>query len=169
MATPGPVMNVPAGSQNVIAQQKLQIEHALRGSASWFVVVAALSIINSALSMSGASIRFIFGMGVTQVVDAMAHQAGSNGVMLDLVINGMIAGVFVLIWNFARKGQKWAWIVGMGLYLVDGLILLPFQDYLGVAFHAYALYRMFSGFKLLSAYESLKRQETTGAISSTIG
>ena len=44
-----------------------------------------------------------------------------------------------------------------------------FKDYLGVAFHAYALYRMFSGFKLLSVYDSLKKQEATGAISSTIG
>lgn len=168
MASPGPVMNVPAGNQNVLAQHKLQLEHALKGSASWFVVVAVLSLINSVLSMASTSMRFIFGMGVTQVVDAMAHQAGSGGVVLDLVINGMIAGIFVLFWNSARKGQKWAWIVGMGLYVIDGLILLPFEDYLGVAFHAYALYRMFSGFRLLSAYESLKRQEATGAISSTI-
>ena len=169
MASPGPVMNLPAGSQSAITQQRLQLENALKGSASWFVIVAALSIINSVLSMAGASIRFIFGMGVTQVVDAMARQAGSAGVMLNLIINGMIAGVFVLFWHFARKGQKWSWIVGMGIYLIDGLILLPFQDYLGAAFHAYALYRMFLGFRLLSAYESLKHQESTGAISSTIG
>ena len=39
-------------------------------------------------------------------------------------INSMIAGVFVLFWNFARKGAKWAFYAGMSLYLLDGLILL---------------------------------------------
>jgi len=169
MASPGTGMGVPAPAPPETVQLKLRLEHALRGSASWFLWVAGLSIVNSILSLTGASIRFIFGMGATQVVDAIAHQAGSAGFVLDLIINGIIAGIFVLFWNFARKGQRWAWIVGMALYLVDGLILIPFQDYLGVAFHAYVLFRLYQGFKLVSMYESLQRQEATGAVSSTIG
>lgn len=168
MASPDTGIGVPA-SPNGIMQQRLQLEQALKGSASWFLTVALLSIVNSVLAMFGAGIRFIFGMGITQVVDAVAHEAGSAGIVLDVIINGVIVGIFALFWHFARKGQKWAWIVGMGVYLIDGLILIPFKDYLGVAFHAYALYRMFSGFKLLSVYDSLKKQEATGAISSTIG
>jgi len=167
MASSGTGISEPV-TPNAVVQQKLRLEHALKGSASWFLMVGALSLVNSILSMAGAGIRFIFGMGITQVVDVVAHEAGSAGFVLDLIINGIIVGVFALFWNFARKGQKWAWIVGMGLYLVDGLILLPFKDYLGVAFHAYALFRMFSGFRLLSEYESVKRQEATGAISSNL-
>jgi hypothetical protein len=71
-------------------------------------MIAGLSVVNSILAMSGAAVRFIFGLGLSQIVDSLAHQAGSAGYVLNLIINGIVAGVFVLFWNFARKGQKWA-------------------------------------------------------------
>jgi hypothetical protein len=158
----------PSGtSQPVAVEQKARVLQALKGRASWFVMIAALSMVNSILAMSGASVRFIFGLGLSQIVDALAHQAGSPGYVLDLIINGIIAGVFVLFWNFARQGQKWAWYVGMGVYVVDGVLLLLFKDYLAIAFHAYALYRMSSGLKLLPILERLDRQAATGAISTS--
>jgi hypothetical protein len=157
----------PSTTQPVPEEQKKRVEYALRGPANWFVTVAALSILNSILSMSGASIHFIFGLGITQFVDGLAHRAGSAGYVLDFIINGVIAGVFVLIWNFARKGQSWAWYGGMALYLLDGLLLLLFQDYLSVAFHAWALYRMSPGLKLLPILRQLEETSATGGISST--
>jgi len=158
----------PSGtSQSVAVEQKARVLQALKGRASWFVMIAGLSVVNSILAMSGASVRFIFGLGLSQIVDALAHQAGSPGYILDLIINGIIAGVFVLFWNFARKGEKWAWYLGMAVYAVDGLLLLLFKDYLAIAFHAYALYRMSSGLKLLPILERLERQSATGAISTS--
>ena len=55
----------------------------------------------------------------------------------------------------------------MALYAVDGVLLLLFKDYLAIAFHAYALYRMSSGLKLLPILERLEQQSTTGAISTS--
>jgi hypothetical protein len=167
MADPGYNYSPSGTNQPVVAEQRLRVLQALKGSASWFVMIAGLSVVNSILAMSGAGIRFIFGLGLSQIVDALAHQAGSAGYILDLIINGIIAGVFVLFWNFARKGQKWAWYVGMAVYVVDGLLLLLFKDYLAIAFHAYALYRMSSGLKLLPILERLDQQSATGAISTS--
>jgi hypothetical protein len=166
MASPGTSYS-PTSPKPDMADQKLQVENALKGPASWFVTVAGLSIVNSILSMSGASIHFIFGLGITQIVDAMAHQVGNAGYVLDLIINGVIAGVFVLIWNFARKGKPWAWYGGMALYAIDGVLLLFFQDYLSVAFHAWALFRMYPGIKLLPILRQLEQSSATGAVSST--
>jgi hypothetical protein len=163
MATSAPGVSTPSN----VLEQKLRVEQALKSSSSWFITVAVLSIVNSVLAMSGGRFHFIFGLGVTQIVDALAHQAGTAGFALDLVINGIVAGVFVLFWNFARKGQKWAWYVGMSLYALDALILLPFKDFLSIAFHAYALYRMSMGLKLLPVLERMNRSQTTGAVSST--
>jgi hypothetical protein len=168
MADPGFSYTQSGTSQPVAVEQKARVLQALKGRASWFVMIAALSMVNSILAMSGASVRFIFGLGLSQIVDALAHQAGSPGYVLDLIINGIIAGVFVLFWNFARKGQKWAWYVGMAVYVVDGVLLLLFKDYLAIAFHAYALYRMSSGLKLLPILERLERQGATGAISTSL-
>jgi hypothetical protein len=167
MATPG-FEQVTGTNSNADVEQKLRLEHALKGSASWFILVGALSLVNSVLGMAGAKIHFIFGLGITQVVDAISHQAGSAGQVLDLVINGMIAGVFALFWHFAKKGAKWAWITGMVLYLLDGLILLPFGDYLGLAFHAYVLYRLYSGLKLVPEYQRLTQPPMTGTISASL-
>lgn len=158
----------PGGaSPPAAAEQKLRVERALKGSASWFVMIAGLSVVNSILAVTGANVRFIFGLGLSQIVDALAHQAGSPGYLLDLIINGIIAGVFVLFWNFARQGQKWAWYLGMAVYAVDGLLLLLFKDYLAIAFHAYALYRMWSGLKLLPILDRLNQQTATGTISAS--
>jgi hypothetical protein len=165
MADPGFSYTPSATSQPVAVEQRSRVLQALKGSASWFVMIAGLSVVNSILAMSGTSVRFIFGLGLSQIVDALAHQAGSTGYVLDLIINGIIAGVFVLFWNFARKGEKWAWYLGMALYAVDGLLLLLFKDYLAITFHAYALYRMSSGLKLLPILERLNQQSATGAIS----
>ena len=167
MASPAPAVSSPSANQNALIAQKLRVEQALKGSSSWFVIIAALSLVNSVLSMTGAKIHFIFGLGFTQIIDALAHNAGGAGVALDFVINGVIAAVFVLFWNFARKGEKWAWLAGMGLYVVDALILLAFKDILSVAFHGWALYRMYSGFKLLPVFEKLNRSSASGTISSS--
>jgi hypothetical protein len=167
MADPGYSYSPSGTSQSVADEQKSRVLQALKGSASWFLMIAGLSMVNSILAMSGASIRFIFGLGVAQIVDALAHQAGSTGYVLDLIINGIIAGVFALFWNFARQGQKWAWYLGMAVYVVDGVLLLLFKDYLAIAFHAYALYRMSSGLKFLPILERLNQQSATGAISSS--
>ena len=163
MATPAPAVS----NQSNVLEQKLRVEQALKGSASWFITIAVLSLVNSVLAMTDAKIHFIFGLGFTQIVDALSHQAGGAGFVLDLVINGIVAGVFALFWSFARKGQKWAWYVGIGVYALDALILLPFKDFLSIAFHAYALYRMSMGLKLLPILERLNRSQATGAVSST--
>jgi hypothetical protein len=146
MSTPGlGLSGTPQPAIANVVEQKLRAERVVKVGAGWFRTVAILSIINSVLSMSGAGIRFIFGLGIAQIVDALAHQAGQTGFALDLVINGFVAGIFVLFWNFARKGEHWAFIVGMVLYAADAAILLYFKDVLAVAFHGYALYRIYSG------------------------
>src|SRR5436305_10786223 len=146
MSSPGlGVGAAPQTSLTNLLEQKLRAERVVKAGANWFLTVAALSMINSVLSMCGAHIRFIFGLGIAQFVDALAHQAGQSGVALDVVINGFVAAVFVLFWNFAKKGEHWAFVVGMALYAVDAVVMLYFQDILAVAFHAYALYRMYSG------------------------
>ncbi|HZQ66915.1 MAG TPA: hypothetical protein VFA68_00235 [Terriglobales bacterium] len=155
MATPG--VGIGTTSQPSIAnvvEQKLRAERVVKSGAGWFITIAVLSAVNSILSMSGTGVRFIFGLGISEVVDAMAHRAGTTGYALDLVINGFVAGLFILIWHFARKGEGWAFWVGMAIYALDGLIVLLFADYLAAAFHGYALYRIYSGVLGISALQA---------------
>jgi hypothetical protein len=160
MSSPGFGLSSAPQPSAANIERKLRAERVVRAGASWFITVGVLSVINSVLSMSGSGFHFIFGLGVTEFVDHLAHQAGQSGFALDLIINGLVAGVFVLFWHFARKGQQWAFLVGMGLYVVDALVLLSFRDFLGVAFHGYALYRMYSGMSGISVLQQYENAMT---------
>lgn len=126
----------------------------VRGGAGWFYWIAGLSLINSAVVIFGGNFHFVIGLGMTAVVDALAKQVGSAGTVLDIVINGFIAGIFFLFGSFARKAQKWAFAVGMAIYALDALLLLMVKDILSVGFHAYALYAIYRGFSAITQMQS---------------
>ncbi len=143
----------PAQSSERLAQEDQQIAVSrmvaaarTRIGAKWFYWIAGLSMINSMVVIFGGNFHFVVGLGITSVVDAMAKRIGTAGSVLDLIINGFVAGVFVLFGYFACKAQKWAFMVGMGLYLLDGVLLLSARDFLSVGFHAYALYAIHRGY-----------------------
>jgi len=117
----------------------------VRAGARWFYWIAALSMVNSMVVIFGGNLHFVVGLGITSVVDAVAKQVGSAGSVLDIVINGFVAGVFALFGYFAIKGQRWAFLVGMALYAMDGVLLLTVRDFFSVAFHAYALFAIYRG------------------------
>jgi len=134
------------------AVRRHQLEIVGKACASWFLWLAGLSMVNSLLASSGVGLRFIFGLGITQLIDSFAHEAGSTSMLLTLFINACIAGIFVLFWFFAKQGHKWAFLVGMGLYVIDGLILLPGGLWLDAAFHLWVLYRLYQGYTILSRF-----------------
>ncbi len=53
MGDPGFSYTPSATSQPVVVEQKSRVLQALKGSASWFVMIAGLSVVNSILAMSG--------------------------------------------------------------------------------------------------------------------
>ena len=57
--------------------QQMRLEAVGKACASWFLWVAGLSMANSVLAASGAELHFLFGLGITSIVDAVAHQAGT--------------------------------------------------------------------------------------------
>jgi hypothetical protein len=135
---------------------RLELEGRARSGAGWFYWIAGLSVINSVILMSGGEWSFIFGLGMTQIVDAVASGLGPTGVVLQFIINAFIVGVFVFFGYFARKHHKWAFLVGMGVYAVDGLIFVLAGDFLGVGFHVFALFLIFNGMK---ASDQLREQQ----------
>ncbi|MGH9601163.1 MAG: hypothetical protein ACRD24_02135 [Terriglobales bacterium] len=134
-------------------EQRLRLEAQHKNGAAWFYWIAGLSLINSIAAFAGSTWGFIFGLAVTQVVDALATSVGGSvATVAALVIDVFIAGVLVFVGIFARKGHVWAYWLGMVLYALDGLVSLIATYWLGVAFHAFALYSIYQG---LSAHRQL--------------
>jgi len=150
MASPGmapaPVPSSPQAPANQPNLAKLAAQVQVRGRAAWFYWIAALSVINSAVVMFGGNFHFVVGLGLTSIVDSTSKDVGAAGAVLALVINGFIAGMFAMFGYFACKAQKWAFIAGMSLYAIDGALCLMGSDILSAGFHAYVLYRLYTGF-----------------------
>lgn len=125
------------------------VSPAVRGGASWFYWIGALSIINTLISMSGNGTRFIFGLGITQFTDAIGAHGGNGGSGAALIVTVIIAGVFAIFGYFGGQGQKWAFLVGMVLYGLDAGLCVLGGIILSAVFHAWALFRMFGGFKAI--------------------
>jgi hypothetical protein len=111
------------------------LERRQRRAAWWFFLVAALSILNSAAALGGQPWRFVVGLGITQLAHGLVARTGHGAPIAVAVVVALAAG-FALLGYFARRGRRWAFVVGAIVYAVDGLIFVATGDWVGVAFHA---------------------------------
>ena len=128
----------------------------LRSGASWFYWIAGLSLINSVVALTGSNWRFIFGLGLTQVIDALGREFSGGALAVMLALDVIVTGMFVLFGVFAHKRHLWAFIVGGVLLLLDSLLILLFKDWIGLAFHAWVLFSLFVGAKACQQLNAAK-------------
>ena len=135
------------------AEEKLKLENQFKNGANWFYWIAGLSVINSMILSFGGEISFIVGLGITQLVDAIAWEfRNSGGLNLDFIFftaSLLISGIFVLFGYLSRKKIMGIYIAGMILYALDGLIFLLVSDWLSAGFHLFVLFSLFGGLKAL--------------------
>jgi hypothetical protein len=126
----------------------------LKSGSSWFFIIGALTLVNSIIAMTGNMTRFVVGLGVTQIIDVFgSHSSSGAGTAIVLGIDLFAVAIFFGIGVFARKGQTWAFIVGMVIYGLDLAalvvlgVMIGFYDWLSIGFHAFALYGIFLGLR----------------------
>ena len=135
------------------------LESQQRNGSGWFFWIAGLSMITAILQISGSDINFVVGLGVTLIIAAIAAASDQNvGPEAAIVIKAIAIGFCALVSAFfaglgffARRGHVWAFVVGMLLYLLDGLIYLAVGLWMSVGFHAFVLIYLFNGCKAARA------------------
>jgi hypothetical protein len=142
---------IQAGTEAAAPAVDLEaVEKKVRSSASWFLWIAALSLVNTAMAFSGGDRQFLFGLAVTQFVDDIANMAIADGgpavirwvaIGFDLLVAGLLVGAGVL----ARK-RPWAFLTGIVLYVLDAVLCLLFQAWAEAGFHALALVFLVTGY-----------------------
>ncbi len=143
-----------------------KLRSAFRAGANWFFWIAGLSMVNSLIILFNGEWSFVVGLGATQVVDGIAYAAAeeldANAVTIvrgvALALDVLIALVFVGFGWLARKRMGWAFVLGMLLYFVDGLIFLLVQDWLSIGFHAFALFCIFGGYASMKKLVQMESQ-----------
>lgn len=146
-----PVEATPA--EIVKSDDVLKLETQRNNGAGWFTAIAGFSLVNQAILLFNGGISFVIGLGITQVLVGICHglseKVDSNTALVAWIICGagtlLFAGMFFGLAALAKKGHLWAFVVGMVIYALDGLIFLLFQDWLPFGFHVYALIMIFNG------------------------
>ena len=80
------------------------------------------------------------------------------GLLIDLAIDA----VFVMFGLFAAREKKWAFITGMVLYALDGILMVVFKDFLGFGFHLFFLWLLFIGLRALNQLNKSYPRAVTG-------
>lgn len=141
-------------------EERFILENHAKDGAGWFYWIAGLSLVNTAVSLFGGNWNFVIGLGITQIIDYLAYEialeTGNMVSIIAVVINVLIAGVFAMFGIFANKGRNWAYITGMILFGLDGLLFLLSMDVLSIGFHILAIvfiYRGYSSNRKLQAHD----------------
>lgn len=122
----------------------------LNNGAQWFLWISGLSIINTLILFFGGSVSFIFGLGITQLIEGLFIVTTGELSLSAALISILISGVFAIIWSFAKQLSKAAFIIGILVYSLDAILLLVFQDWLSFGVHIYALVMIFKGYQSIS-------------------
>ena len=147
---------------------RLQVILRMRRGAGWFLTIAILSGINSLLEIFDAKIRFIFGLGVTHVVDAIGHGGGRNGMFATMAVDGLFIVMLILCSRWAKAGSQGAFVGGMIAYALDGLLLMPFRMWLDAAVHGYALYLIWQGYTAARELAQMQQAAAPGLSQPTL-
>jgi hypothetical protein len=125
--------------------------------ASWFYWIAGLSVVNSILAATGSNWGFLAGLGVTQLIDGVGQAMGTWAKPLTLVLDGVVASIFVAIGWWAQR-RVWVYLAGMILFVLDTILITVAGDRISVAFHGLVLFFLWGG---LAAKRSLNEATPT--------
>ncbi len=150
----------------VNAEEVYKLKAQMRGAASWFFWIAGLSLVNLVSGMLGHAWTFVFGLGVTQVLQGIAfglsielpEAAPIITAVAYLFIAGAVA-LFALFGYLSRKGQQWAFIVGAAMYAADTVLFLLSGEMYGVIFHLVVLLVLFGGVRALRRLRAIDAGE----------
>jgi magnesium-transporting ATPase (P-type) len=133
--------------------QKLNLISSYRSGGRWFYWIAGLSLVNTIIYYFGSGMYFVVGLGIMQFVERFFSSFGNLGIIAYIIIDLLIAGVYVAIGYFALKGEKLAFILGFIFYFIDTLLFVYVKDIFSIIFHIYVLFNMFVGY---GAFKKLK-------------
>jgi hypothetical protein len=136
-------------------------------AAGWFIAVMAFSVINSALTLMGADLSFVIGLGTTMMADGIMIAALNDllainrliGIVVSLLLYTIGFVPMFIVWKRSKNGSKRAYLLGMVLYLIDGFIFVAVGDLVGIGFHAFFLFSMWGGYQFIKKLEEARSME----------
>ncbi|MGH9949066.1 MAG: hypothetical protein ACRD6X_17990 [Pyrinomonadaceae bacterium] len=118
----------------------------MRSGANWFFWIAILALVSLFLFYYFDFANHLVGLGMSEYVDAKAAATGLESQRWGAIALGFgFAGIFAIFGYFARKGNDFAFILGMFVYVFDAVILLGYREIFAFGFHLFCLFFLFKG------------------------
>ncbi len=137
--------------------EREEIQQKIKKAANWFYWIAALSIINSILNFDTPSkTSFIAGLGICQVVDEVIMEMFGSYNYYATIINIIISLAIAFIGYKARNGNKIAFIIGLNLYALDGILFFYFNIWINFGFHILVLFFVYQGIPAINELKELE-------------
>jgi hypothetical protein len=130
--------------------------------ANWFFWIAGLSLVNTFLLLHATEIYFPAGLAAVQIPAAFGALSGSGAILaLGLMFGALVAALFVFFGVMGRRRHEWAFLAGLILYAIDGLLFLIVLDIIAIGFHTLACFGIYRGLKATSQIATASIQSPT--------
>jgi hypothetical protein len=138
------------------------LERTARIGSRWFYWIAGLSLVNTFLYYGGAPIRIALGLGFTQLVDVIVGSILPQLYYLSLAIDVVIAAAFVGFGYLSGRADISAFLVGLVVYVIDGLLYLGLMilgrtptGIVAIIWHGVAIYFIWKGLQTARELKNL--------------
>jgi hypothetical protein len=127
----------------------------------WFLLMAGSAIANLISLWRGGGFPFDLDLGFTQFVAQFAESFRFSVRDSLLGVHGVVALVFLFLWHQAMSRRKEAFLAGMIIYAVDGVLLILVPDFFLIAVHGAALFMLYRGWRAVEQLSSWKEPHLT--------
>jgi hypothetical protein len=79
--------------------------------------------------------------------------------LIGLAISMVFSAFFAIFGYFAVKGKRWAFLTGITFYAIDTVLMVVFQEWMGLLFHLFFLWGLFNGLRALNQLQKLLPQK----------
>jgi hypothetical protein len=123
-----------------------------------FNTIAFFSLVNSLLIFFKADIVFPVGLAVTQISDGIAlviKEGWPSNIVTTIIIScfyvfNIIVSLIFFYFNKKTSQLNFKWfVIGIVLYILDGLICLALKDYITFGFHCFMLFFLYGAMQFI--------------------
>ena len=122
----------------------------MKHGANWFFWAAIFSAVNSLIVYFVGTPNFPFALGITQWIDGTTGGLTAEGVTpplhaMGLVLDLMIAAAVAGFGYLARKGNDYAFVIGIFLYAIDTMLVIGLREFWAFGIHVAIMCLLFRG------------------------
>ena len=134
-------------------REKIKQDNIIKNGASWFLWIAVLSMLNITFILLKQNISFLVGLGMNYVILGVFHGIGIVE-EIDLMAYGFAAtylfsAIYIWFWYKSKKENHKIYLAGIIIYVLDTLIIIFSKEWFSFAFHLFALWFLYVGYKTL--------------------